>query len=89
MVSGMMMNDTVLAIASRHFADSDEGGRTCRACGRPWPCDVRQIVASLTSDPQKATRIVGLTTNGAAHRRTPVTTTRPRRRVPAAPSIAS
>jgi hypothetical protein len=37
----------MFAIASRHVADADEGGRTCNACGRPWPCDVRTLTAML------------------------------------------
>jgi hypothetical protein len=44
MVLDMATTDTVHAISSRHFADADEGGRTCNACGRPWPCDVRRLV---------------------------------------------
>jgi hypothetical protein len=34
-------------IAGRHRQDAVEGGRTCRACGCPWPCDVRLIAVAL------------------------------------------
>src|SRR5512132_618457 len=81
-----MMNDTALAIASRHIADTDEAGRTCRACGRPWPCDVRQIVAALTVSPRATTHRATLTTT---HRATPVGTTRTRRRSPATSTVHS
>jgi hypothetical protein len=37
-------------IASRHEADPAEVGRTCQACGRPWPCDVRRIALALALD---------------------------------------
>jgi hypothetical protein len=84
----MRTNDTVQAIASRHFADSDEGGRTCRACGRPWPCDVRQIVVALTMSPTATALVGGLTTN-AARRVTPVVPSRSRRRVAVTPSVSS
>jgi hypothetical protein len=30
-------------IVGRHRADAAEFDRTCRACGRPWPCDVRLL----------------------------------------------
>jgi hypothetical protein len=83
------INETVRAIASRHVADSDEGGRTCLACGRPWPCDVRQIVAALAADtPRKSAPSLRLT-SPAARRVPTVSTTRVRRRVPAAPTAAS
>lgn len=54
MVSDMATNDRMYAIASRHFADADEGGRTCNACGRPWPCDVRMLSAILDGSLQPA-----------------------------------
>ncbi|HET9520503.1 MAG TPA: hypothetical protein VFO73_05635 [Candidatus Limnocylindrales bacterium] len=86
----MTTNDPVLAIASRHVADSEEGGRTCRACGRPWPCDVRLIVAALEASPRKTRSIAGLTTNGATRRAaSPVAPSRSRRRLPASPTVAS
>jgi hypothetical protein len=47
MVSDMATIDSMFAITSRHVADADEGGRTCNACGRPWPCDVRTLTAML------------------------------------------
>ena len=85
MVSAMM-NDTVLAIASRHVADVDEGGRSCRACGRPWPCDVRQIVAALVVSPRA-------TVHGASpatvRRTAPATATRTRRREHVTPTVQS
>ena len=40
-------NATVSQIAKGHFADPDENSRSCRGCGRPWPCDVHQIVLAL------------------------------------------
>jgi hypothetical protein len=88
MVTVMKMDDTVLAIASRHFADSDEGGRTCHACGLPWPCDVRQIIAVLAITPQATTRTDGPTTN-AARPLTLVASTRSRRRAAPTPTTAS
>jgi hypothetical protein len=86
----MTTNDTVLAIASRHVADSDEGGRTCRACGRPWPCDVQLMVAAIEASPWTARSIAGLTTSGATRRvASPVAPSRSRRRLPATPTVAS
>jgi len=37
----------VATIAGRHRQDAVEDGRTCRACGCPWPCDVRLIAVAL------------------------------------------
>jgi hypothetical protein len=37
----------VATIVGRHRQDAVEDGRTCRACGRPWPCDVRLIAVAL------------------------------------------
>ena len=37
----------VAIIVSRHREDAVEGGRTCRACGCPWPCDVSLIAVAL------------------------------------------
>jgi hypothetical protein len=89
-VRAMTTNDTVLAIATRHVADSDEGGRTCRACGRPWPCDVRLIVAAIEASPWKTRTIAGLTTNGVTRRvASPVAPSRSRRRLPTTPTVAS
>ena len=46
---GVFMTTTtrIESIVSRHHADPTESGRTCRACGRPWPCDVQQIATVL------------------------------------------
>jgi len=37
----------VRSIVTRHVADATEGARCCRACGRPWPCDVRTLATAL------------------------------------------
>jgi hypothetical protein len=37
----------VATIVHRHRQDGVEDGRTCRACGSPWPCDVRLIAVAL------------------------------------------
>jgi len=71
----MATNDTVHAIASRHFADADEGGRTCNACGRPWPCDVRSLIAIVEVSVQPAAQPL---TPAVAARRTSVAATRRR-----------
>ena len=68
---------TIQSIAKRHFADDDEGGRTCHGCGRPWPCDVRKIVVALAVTLEPTARGAA-STNGTA-RRAPAGT-RPRSR---------
>jgi hypothetical protein len=40
-------------VVSRHNEDPGDRGRSCRACGRPWPCDVRQIALALGWSPEK------------------------------------
>jgi hypothetical protein len=40
-------------VVSRHFEDPADRGRSCRACGRPWPCDVRQIALALGWTPER------------------------------------
>jgi hypothetical protein len=37
----------VATIVHRHRQDAVEDGRTCRACGSPWPCDVRLMAVAL------------------------------------------
>jgi hypothetical protein len=39
----------IRAIVSRHAADAEESLRTCRACGRPWPCDVSRLADAFAS----------------------------------------
>jgi hypothetical protein len=39
-------------IVSRHHADESEDGRICRACGRPWPCDVARIASAFEAQRQ-------------------------------------
>ena len=40
---------TALAIIVRHVeADGPRG--VCRACGLPWPCDVRRLVDAMTAE---------------------------------------
>jgi hypothetical protein len=39
-------------VVSRHYEDPEDRGRSCRACGRPWPCDVRQIALALGWSPE-------------------------------------
>ncbi len=36
-------------IVARHQADAEESSRTCRACGRPWPCDVTRLSDAYAS----------------------------------------
>jgi len=40
-------------VVSRHYEDPEDRGRSCRACGRPWPCDVRQIALALGWSPEE------------------------------------
>jgi hypothetical protein len=69
-------------VVSRHCEDSDEAGRTCLACGRPWPCDVRQLAVAFGWTPTRAADAVGLeptqrTRVTAAPRRSRRTAARP------------
>jgi hypothetical protein len=45
-------------VVSRHYEDLEDRGRSCRACGRPWPCDVRQIAVALGWSPEKPVEVV-------------------------------
>jgi hypothetical protein len=45
-----MSTVTALSIIVRHVEDADEGGRVCRDCGRPWPCDVRRLVDAMAAE---------------------------------------
>jgi hypothetical protein len=45
-----MSTMTALSIIVRHVEDADEGGRVCRDCGRPWPCDVRRLVDAMAAE---------------------------------------
>jgi hypothetical protein len=59
------------AIAARHQADAEESFRTCRACGRPWPCDVTRLVdayASRDRAPAIAAVAASATTRVSHHR---------------------
>jgi hypothetical protein len=72
MVLDMATKDSMFAITSRHVADADEGGRTCNACGRPWPCDVRTLTAMLDGSIKPAAQRVSSAerrTSGAIRRR--------------------
>ena len=42
-----MTISTFDAIVHRHHPDPTELGRVCRACGRPWPCDVRALADAI------------------------------------------
>ncbi|HET7030125.1 MAG TPA: hypothetical protein VFI34_06415 [Candidatus Limnocylindrales bacterium] len=42
-----MTISTFDAIVHRHHPDPTELGRACRACGRPWPCDVRALADAI------------------------------------------
>jgi hypothetical protein len=44
----------IQGVVSRHVEDPDEAGRTCLACGRPWPCDVRQLAEAFGWTPKAA-----------------------------------
>ena len=44
----------IQGVVSRHVEDPDEAGRTCLACGRPWPCDVRQLAVAFGWTPKRA-----------------------------------
>ena len=44
----------IQGVVSRHVEDTDEAGRTCLACGRPWPCDVRQLAEAFGWTPKAA-----------------------------------
>ncbi len=44
----------IQGVVSRHLEDPDEAGRTCLACGRPWPCDVRQLAEAFGWTPKGA-----------------------------------
>jgi len=46
-----MTISTFDAIVHRHHPDPSELGRVCRACGRPWPCDVR-VLADVVRRPE-------------------------------------
>ena len=43
----MTTNHQIDSIVSRHHAEESEADRVCRACGRPWPCDVAQIASAF------------------------------------------
>lgn len=47
-------------VVSRHYEDPEDRGRSCRACGRPWPCDVRQIALALGWSPELPVEAVAL-----------------------------
>jgi hypothetical protein len=46
-----MTISTFDAIVHRHHPDPSELGRVCRACGRPWPRDVR-VLADVVRRPE-------------------------------------
>jgi hypothetical protein len=50
---------TALSIIVRHVEDADEGGRVCRDCGRPWPCDVRRLVDAMAAEAHLITSAPG------------------------------
>ena len=50
--------DKINSIVSRHHADRAEADRACRACGRPWPCDVQQLAMAYATDPGTVTAVL-------------------------------
>jgi hypothetical protein len=70
-----MSTMSALAIIVRHVEDADEGGRTCRACGLPWPCDVRLLVDAMIAEAHVLTPPPLSLTQG--HRRSPAIVARP------------
>ena len=50
----MTTSHQIDTIVSRHHADESEDDRVCRACGRPWPCDVARIVSAFEAERQGA-----------------------------------
>lgn len=45
-----MTTMTALAIIVRHVEDSADPRGVCRACGLPWPCDVRRLVDAMAAE---------------------------------------
>jgi hypothetical protein len=85
----IMTTISALAIIVRHVEDADEGGRTCRACGRPWPCDVRNLVDAMTAEARLVAAAPLSLTHG--HHRSPTIMARPGsriRRLPARVPVA-
>ena len=56
----------IQGVVSRHVEDPDEAGRTCLACGRPWPCDVRQLAEAFGWTPKRAAAASAATAATAA-----------------------
>jgi hypothetical protein len=81
----------VATIVHRHRQDAVEDGRTCRACGNPWPCDVRLIAVALEAGAKpQAARLtsVATTPSSAASRASLTPATRSRaHRAPQAKSV--
>jgi hypothetical protein len=82
-------------VVSRHYEDPEDRGRSCRACGRPWPCDVRQIALALGWSPELPAEAATL--EAAPFESAPLELERPivpaarrrSRRTPAQPSVSA
>ena len=82
-------------VVSRHYEDPEDRGRSCRACGRPWPCDVRQIALALGWSPELPVETTTL--EAAPFESAPLELERPivpaarrrSRRTPAQPSVSA
>jgi hypothetical protein len=82
-------------VVSRHYEDPEDRGRSCRACGRPWPCDVRQIALALGWSPELPVEAVAF--DMAPFESAPLELARPivpaarrrNRRTPAQPSVSA
>jgi hypothetical protein len=66
----MTKRNQIDTIVSRHHADESEDDRVCRACGRPWPCDVARIVAAFEAERRSASAIASASRR-ASRRATP------------------
>jgi hypothetical protein len=54
----MTTSEKIDSIVTRHHADSVEGDRVCRACGRPWPCDVQQLAVAVSIEGPSVTAVL-------------------------------